>query len=258
MVLRPDGDVDDVLRRVRILHERRLGGRSRRGGLGRVRSGGLRGAVSDFSQPAARIPSAAMMMALFMMDLPRDYGRALAPGVPVRSRGRGVRDAQEAHAQGALGCRRWRVARRRGRPIALRRGALVWRRCPRQPGSMNRCCARVRRGRARRSPPLRDAGKRALVVLLHGFPEFWYAWRRQIGPSRTPASASSPRPARLQPLRQACQGRVLRSEATRRGRRGFIVACGEEKAFLVGHDWGAGIAWSFAMSHPEMVDRSSS
>ena len=35
----------------------------------------------------------------------------------------------------------------------------------------------------------------------------------------------------------------------------LIRACGEDRAFIVGHDWGAGVAWAFAMMHPEMTIR---
>ena len=36
-----------------------------------------------------------------------------------------------------------------------------------------------------------EAGEGPLIVLLHGFPEFWYGWRQQIGPLAAAASASS-------------------------------------------------------------------
>ena len=99
-------------------------------------------------------------------------------------------------------------------------------------------------------------GSGPLVVLLHGFPEFWYAWRRQIGALAEAGFrvvAPDQRGYNLsdKPPNVAAYGvkRLVDDVAA------LIVACGAEKAFVVGHDWGAGVAWSFAMSRPEMVER---
>ncbi len=95
-----------------------------------------------------------------------------------------------------------------------------------------------------------------LVVLLHGFPEFWYAWRHQI-----PALAAagyrvialdqrgynlSDKPKGVGHYRlEALLGDVL----------GIIRHAGEQRAVVVGHDWGGAIAWNFAMRHPEAVEK---
>lgn len=90
-----------------------------------------------------------------------------------------------------------------------------------------------------------------LVVLLHGFPESWYSWRHQIpvlaehfrvavpslrgyGESDRPPAVAAYRLPRL-------TGDV----------RGLIRALGREEAAVVGHDWGGGIAWAFAVDHPD-------
>ncbi|CAN5910798.1 alpha/beta hydrolase [soil metagenome] len=99
-------------------------------------------------------------------------------------------------------------------------------------------------------------GAGPLVVLLHGFPEFWYAWRwqlaalaaagfRVVAPDQRGYNLSD------KPAKVSAYGvkRLVDDVAA------LIEACGEEKAFIVGHDWGAGVAWSFAMSRPEMVRR---
>ena len=99
-------------------------------------------------------------------------------------------------------------------------------------------------------------GNGPLVVLLHGFPEFWYAWRRQISdlanagfrvvaPDQRGYNLSD-KPASVPAYGVA---RLADDVAA------LIRACGEEKALIVGHDWGAGVAWSFAMAYPEMVER---
>jgi len=99
-------------------------------------------------------------------------------------------------------------------------------------------------------------GEGPLVVLLHGFPEFWYAWRRQIAALAAAGYrvvAPDQRGYNLsdKPKEVAAYGvkRLVADVAA------LIEACGAKTAFVVGHDWGAGVAWSFAMSRPEMVER---
>jgi pimeloyl-ACP methyl ester carboxylesterase len=101
-----------------------------------------------------------------------------------------------------------------------------------------------------------EAGAGPLVILLHGFPEFWYAWRKQI-PALAAAGyrvvAPDMRGYNLsgKPEGIASYGTRLLVEDVAN----LIRSCGEERAFIVGHDWGAGVAWAFAMAHPEMTRR---
>jgi pimeloyl-ACP methyl ester carboxylesterase len=99
-------------------------------------------------------------------------------------------------------------------------------------------------------------GAGPLVVLLHGFPEFWYAWRRQlqaladagfrvVAPDQRGYNLSD------KPAAVAAYGTARLVEDVV----AVIRAFGADKAFVVGHDWGAGVAWSLAMEHPEMVAR---
>ena len=101
-----------------------------------------------------------------------------------------------------------------------------------------------------------EAGDGPLVVMLHGFPEFWFSWRFQIpalaaagfrvvAPDMRGYNLSS-RPvgvAAYHPDRLAADVRDLIRERA------------AERAFLVAHDWGAGVAWATAMNHPEVVER---
>src|SRR5690349_21273477 len=101
-----------------------------------------------------------------------------------------------------------------------------------------------------------EAGHGPLVVLLHGFPEFWYGWRLQIAPlaaagyhvvvpdTRGYNLSSHPKGIR------AYGGAKLAADI-----RGLIRELGYESAILVGHDWGGTIAWTAAMNHPEVVNR---
>ena len=101
-----------------------------------------------------------------------------------------------------------------------------------------------------------EAGDGPLVVLLHGFPEFWFAWRQQI-----PALAE----AGFRVVAPDMRGYNLSSrpadvEAYGTDRlaadvRDLIRERGEGRAFLAGHDWGAAAAWAAAANYPEIVER---
>ena len=101
-----------------------------------------------------------------------------------------------------------------------------------------------------------EAGSGALVVLLHGFPEFWYAWRHQI-PALVDAGFRVVAPdLRGYNLSDKPSGvwayslpRVVRDVDR------LITACGEERAIVAGHDLGGSVAWLFAMWHPDRVRR---
>ena len=94
-----------------------------------------------------------------------------------------------------------------------------------------------------------------LVLLLHGFPEFWYSWRRQI-----PALAA----AGFRVLAPDQRGYNLsdkprdlsayRLDALAADVLGLIDAAGRERAFVVGHDWGAIVAWWLALVAPQRVE----
>ena len=98
------------------------------------------------------------------------------------------------------------------------------------------------------------AGEGPLVMLLHGFPEFWYSWRHQI-----PALAAagfmvvapdlrgfndSDKPAGIEAYRMSA---IVEDVA------GLCRAFGREQAVVVGHDWGGAVAYAFAMANPDMT-----
>jgi epoxide hydrolase 4 len=95
-----------------------------------------------------------------------------------------------------------------------------------------------------------------LVVLLHGFPEFWYGWRHQIGPlaaagwrvavpdQRGYNLSDKPRGIRAYTLDRLA-GDVL----------AVADAAGRDRFSLVGHDWGGVVAWWLASRHPGRLDR---
>jgi pimeloyl-ACP methyl ester carboxylesterase len=98
----------------------------------------------------------------------------------------------------------------------------------------------------------RGSGAR-LVILLHGFPECWYSWRHQLmalGESYTVVAPDmrgynlSDKPSRVEDYRiDLLVDDVL----------GLVRHFGRQQAAIVGHDWGAGVAWAVAQRHPEYV-----
>ncbi|UIX32765.1 alpha/beta hydrolase [Streptomyces sp. GQFP] len=98
-----------------------------------------------------------------------------------------------------------------------------------------------------------EQGSGPLVLLLHGFPEFWYSWRHQL-----PALAAAGYRAVAIDVRG--YGRSSRPEATSAYRMLDLVednvavvhALGECSAVLVGHDWGATIAATSALVRPDV------
>jgi pimeloyl-ACP methyl ester carboxylesterase len=97
-----------------------------------------------------------------------------------------------------------------------------------------------------------NAADAPLVLLLHGFPEFWWAWRDQL-----PAIAAAGFRAVAMDLRG-----YGGSDKTPRGYdpttiaqdvAGVVKALGHRDAILVGHGWGGYVAWSTAALHPREV-----
>ena len=94
-----------------------------------------------------------------------------------------------------------------------------------------------------------------LVVMIHGFPDFWYSWNEQIKALQSTHRVAaidqrgynrSDKPVGLD---NYAIPKLVSDVAA------VIRDMGEKKAVIVGHDWGGMVAWSFAMSKPEMTDR---
>jgi len=101
-----------------------------------------------------------------------------------------------------------------------------------------------------------EAGEGPLVVLLHGFPDFWYGWRRQI-PALAAAGfrvvAPDLRGYNLSSRPDGIDAYALRHLAG--DVRELIAERGAARARIAGHDWGAVVAYATAAWHPESVDR---
>ncbi len=93
------------------------------------------------------------------------------------------------------------------------------------------------------------------MLMLHGFPEFWYSWRHQI-----PEFAAYYKVVAVdlrgyndsdKPKEQSAYG----MNEFVKDVKGVIQGLGYEKCVLVGHDWGGAIAWNFAYEYPAMVEQ---
>lgn len=98
-----------------------------------------------------------------------------------------------------------------------------------------------------------EQGAGPLVVLCHGFPELWYAWRHQL-PALAAAGFRAVAPDQRgyggtdrpdDPSAYTilhCAGDIV----------GLVDALGEREAVIVGHDWGAPVAWTCALLRPDV------
>jgi pimeloyl-ACP methyl ester carboxylesterase len=97
-----------------------------------------------------------------------------------------------------------------------------------------------------------EAGSGPLVLMLHGFPESWYSWRHQL-----PALADAGYHAVAPDVRgyggtdkpneiEAYSMKQMTADAV-----GVLDALGEATAVVVGHDWGAPMAWHSALLYPD-------
>lgn len=95
-----------------------------------------------------------------------------------------------------------------------------------------------------------------LVLLLHGFPEFWYGWREQIPhlveqgyrvwcPDQRGYNYSDKPNGIASYFLDELAADVI----------GLIDAAGVDQVYLVGHDWGGGAAWWTALHHPERINK---
>jgi pimeloyl-ACP methyl ester carboxylesterase len=97
-------------------------------------------------------------------------------------------------------------------------------------------------------------GEGPLVVLLHGFPEFWYSWRHQI-PLLAELGYRVVAPD-LRGYNDSDKPRTGYDVATLlRDIVGLIKGLGAERAIIVGHDWGGVLAWAFAIRYPQLTER---
>jgi pimeloyl-ACP methyl ester carboxylesterase len=101
-----------------------------------------------------------------------------------------------------------------------------------------------------------SAGKGPLILFLHGFPEFWYAWKDQLAEFGKDHLAVAPDLRGYNLSDKPTDVDQYRMSALVEDVRGLADHFSREKKFvLVGHDWGGAVAWAFAIAHPEYLEK---
>lgn len=101
-----------------------------------------------------------------------------------------------------------------------------------------------------------SAGKGPLMLFLHGFPEFWYTWKNQLGEFGKDHMAVAPdmrgynlsdKPEGVDAYRMDNLIEDVRALAQH-------LAAGK-KFVLVAHDWGGAVAWAYAIKYPQTLEK---
>jgi len=98
-------------------------------------------------------------------------------------------------------------------------------------------------------------GRGPLMVMIHGFPDFWLTWRDQMS-----ALSESHQVVAIDQrgynLSDRPGGQTNYAMSTLVADVAAVVrACGRESAIIIGHDWGGAVAWTFAQTRPEMTEK---
>ncbi len=98
-------------------------------------------------------------------------------------------------------------------------------------------------------------GTGPLIVMIHGFPDYWYSWRDQMEAlsDQYQCVAIDQRGYNLSDKPKGVENyqmKYLVGDVA-----AVIKSLGQEKAIIVGHDWGGAVAWQFALNLPQMTDR---
>ena len=98
-------------------------------------------------------------------------------------------------------------------------------------------------------------GQGPLVIMIHGFPDFWYSWRHQMEAleGEYQVVAIDQRGYNLSDKPSGDEQydmRLLMADVA-----AVIRHFGQERAIIVGHDWGGSVSWQFAFNYPQMVDK---
>ena len=98
-------------------------------------------------------------------------------------------------------------------------------------------------------------GEGKLTMFLHGFPEFWYAWKTQLAEFGRDYQAVAPDMRGYNLSSKPTGVEQYRIKYLIEDIRALAEHLGHNKLVLVAHDWGGGVAWPFAMRHPEYLEK---
>jgi epoxide hydrolase 4 len=98
-------------------------------------------------------------------------------------------------------------------------------------------------------------GKGKLLLFVHGFPEFWYAWKNQLVEFGRDYQAVAPDLRGYNLSSKPTDVEQYQVQYLVEDLRALVEELGHNTCILAGHDWGGLVAWVFAMTHPEYVEK---
>jgi epoxide hydrolase 4 len=93
------------------------------------------------------------------------------------------------------------------------------------------------------------------ILFLHGFPQFWFLWRRQLADLGADHAVYAPD---MRGYNLSCRPEEVEAYRMRHllgDVRGFVDGLDLAPLTLVGHDWGGIVAWAFALKYPDLLER---
>lgn len=99
------------------------------------------------------------------------------------------------------------------------------------------------------------AGTGKLILFLHGFPEFWYAWKNQLIEFARDHQAVAPDLRGYNLSSKPAEVELYQITHLVEDVRALAAHLGHSKFILVGHDWGGVVAWATALYHPESLEK---
>lgn len=98
-------------------------------------------------------------------------------------------------------------------------------------------------------------GEGPLVILIHGFPDYWYTWRKQIPTLAKDFKVVAIDQRGFNKSGQPSGVGQYSMDNLVGDVKSVIEHFGRKQATVIGHDWGGAVAWTFAMTHPGMTER---
>ena len=100
-----------------------------------------------------------------------------------------------------------------------------------------------------------DGGRGKLMLFIHGWPEFWYAWKEQLPEFARDFHVVAPDTRGINLSDKPTDVAAYHGKHLVEDMRQLIGALGHERAIVVAHDWGGAAAWNLAAWHPEVVEK---
>jgi len=100
-----------------------------------------------------------------------------------------------------------------------------------------------------------SVGQGKLIMFVHGFPEFWYGWEKQLVEFGRDYQAVAPDMRGFNLSSKPAEIEKYHVNDLIEDMRALAQLLGHEKFIMVAHDWGGAVAWSAALRQPEMLEK---